>query len=82
MKRNKEFKLGAVLHVKYRAPKNDTRDSFGIVIKESDRILYLGHNFRGIRPIDTTRIMFGDIIKVEEIYPKEINTPEEIVEML
>lgn len=79
MKRNKEFKLGVVLHVKYYAPKNGTRDSFGIVIKDSNKILNLGHNFRGVKPVDTTRIMFEDIIKVENLSPKEINTPKDLM---
>lgn len=79
MIKNRKFKKGIVLHVKYHFLKNGIRNSSGIVIKESNKVLYLGHNFRGVKPIDTTRIVFEDIIKVEEISPKEINTPKDLV---
>lgn len=48
--------------------------STGIVLDISRSILTVAHNFKGISPIDVTRIPIKNILKSKKITPKEINS--------
>ena len=70
----KNYKKGDVLRIIYKNSNKETIDAFGIVLKLYDSNIILGHNFKGITPIDTLSIKTSSIIESKKIIPKEINS--------
>lgn len=78
MKENRKTKKHSVIYVKYYLSKGGVGESSGIVIKQLNGILYLCHNFKGISPIDITRIETKNIIYIKEISIKEIKSKKDL----
>ena len=73
----KNYKKRSILIIDYHIPSSkQIVKSIGIVFKISELMLTLVHNFSGTgrRPIDITKIPLKNILKSEEIEPKEINS--------
>lgn len=55
--------------------------STGILFEETDHDIVLVHNFSGTgrKPIDITKIPLKNIVKSEEVTPKELNSVDDLI---
>lgn len=74
------YKKGDILFIEYKKKNHkDIFQSVGIVFEISKSRFTLTHNFSGTLTIDSTKISISDIIKIQKITPKEINSTNDMM---
>lgn len=74
----KSYNKGDTLFIEYSVDNVNIIQCTGVVFELSYSSITLVHNFSGKFPIDSTKILLKDMVKSERVFPKEINSIDDL----